>query len=381
MINNTEDGKLMHKPDKARRYVCDRAIRAAVMWIMNRITVRSRPAQVDFRGEDIERILLVRGLFRMGNAMLATPAISLLRYNFPTATIDFVGPRVTKKLFQNLPINRYFEIHRRWPMVCWSYLVLLYRLHRGNYDLALDASGSSAALGAFIVGFSGARFRIGIRGKWDRWFNIRVERPASVNKYTNLRDIMGSLRLQIPKLFPALMLSPADTAEAKKQIAGLISGGETPIVGIFIGGRQARGKRWPIANFVELATRLRVDGSRPIVFVGPEEKEFLVYLQSVLPDRIPVIFEPDIKRFASLVTNCHLFVACDSGPVHLACALRVRTVAIFLKRNFDRWGPPAELGRIVFRQHGVTMTNVLEACRLELSAFSDDRPVANIVNG
>ena len=30
-------------------------------------------------------------------------------------------------------------------------------------------------------------------------------------------------------------------------------------------------------------------------------------------------------------------------PVHLACALRVRTIAIFLKDNFDRWGPPQAL--------------------------------------
>jgi ADP-heptose:LPS heptosyltransferase len=307
--------------------------------------------------------------------------IGLLRRNFPAATIDFVGPSVTKRLFQNLPINRYYEIYRRFPKVCWSYVALLKRLQRRNYDLALDASGSSAALGSVIVGFSGARFRIGVRGKWDRWFNLAVERPSSVNKYATLPELIASLGLESSSLFPALALTAKDTVEGQKRVAALVSKRSGAIVGVFVGGRKSRGKRWPSANFVELATRLRAHGARPIIFVGPEEIDSLIYLQSVLAHRMPVVFEPDIKKFASLVANCHLFVACDSGPVHLACALPVRTVAIFLKNNFDRWGPPAELGRIVFHEGGVTVKDVLEACRLEFSALRDDHVVAKIVNG
>ena len=69
---------------------------------MNRITVSPGEEAINLRGQNIKKILLVRGLFRMGDSILATPAISLLRDNFPAATVDFVGPRVAKKLFQNL---------------------------------------------------------------------------------------------------------------------------------------------------------------------------------------------------------------------------------------------------------------------------------------
>lgn len=68
------------------------------MWVMNRITVGAREREPDLRGENIKKILLVRSLFRMGDSILATPAISLLRQNFPEATIDFVGPPVEEKL-------------------------------------------------------------------------------------------------------------------------------------------------------------------------------------------------------------------------------------------------------------------------------------------
>ena len=67
----------MDESHKAVRYFLDRAFRAGVMWVMNRITVGAREREPDFRGEEIKKILLVRSLFRMGDSILATPAISL----------------------------------------------------------------------------------------------------------------------------------------------------------------------------------------------------------------------------------------------------------------------------------------------------------------
>ena len=77
-----------------------------------------------------------------------------------------------------------------------------------------------------------------------------------------------------------------------------------------------------------------------VIFVGPEERELIRYFQQVLRERIPVVSESDPRGFAAMVANCDLFVACDSGPVHVACALGVRTVAIFLQNNFGRWVHP-----------------------------------------
>ena len=353
--------------NKAFRYRLDRKIRASVMWGMSWITHRSREERVDLQRQNIKRILLVRSIFRMGDSILATPAILLLRKNFPEAKIDFVGPRISKALFQNLPIDRHYEVYQSFPKVCWSYLVLLKRIRAAKYDLAIDVSGSSAALGSFIVGFSRARFCAGIRGKWDRWFNIRLPRPATKNKYGNLSELVASMGLESPRIFPRLILSPREMEEGRIRIRALRPSTERPIVGVFVGGRKTRGKRWPTENFLQLVVKLRGDGIKPIIFVGPEEKDLLWSFQEALRYRVPVVYEPDARAFASLVANCDLFVACDSGPVHLACALRVRTVAIFLKNNFDHWGPPAELGRIVYHKDAVSAESVFEGCCRELS--------------
>jgi heptosyltransferase-3 len=151
-------------------------------------------------------------------------------------------------------------------------------------------------------------------------------------------------------------------------------------VGIFVGGRKTRGKRWPKLHFVEVAAQLRSKGARIVIFVGPEERDLFEYFHNVLSFRSVVVFEPDPRSFAAMVANCDLFVACDSGPLHLACALRTRTIAIFLRRNFDRWGPLSSLAQIVYREDGASPELVVDACCSELanrSSRPEERKMAN----
>ena len=371
------------KTGKAIRYWLNRRIRALVMWMMKGLTPSSTEERVDLRRENIQRILLVRGTFRMGDSILATPAILLMRKTFPQAKIDFVGPRIAKELLQNLPIDHHYEVFQSFPKVCWSYLVLMKQVRAAKYDLALDVSGSSEALGSFIVGFSAARFRAGLRGKRDRWFNLRLAKPASKSRYARGPQLVAALGLESELLFPKLVLSAQEKAIGRQRIEtlvalnSLVAPAEAKIVGVFVGGRKSRGKRWEKENFLELATRLLADGVRPIIFVGPEERELLRYFTAALSRRTAVVCEPDARAFAGLVANCDLFLACDSGPIHLACALGIRTVAIFLKNNFNNFGPPSELARIVYREQGPSVDIVLQAYRAELAlATQADFPPA-----
>ncbi len=340
------------------------------MRVMGWLTRGAAELRVDLPREDVKTILLVRSTFRMGDSILATPAILLFRENFPTARIDFVGPVLSKALFQNLPLDHHYGLYRSFPKVLWSYVALLKRIRCGSYDLAVDVSGSNSAMGAFIVGFSGARFRVGLKGKWDRWCNVRLRRPTTINKYRNLPELIASMGLASQVTYPTLVLSSGEIEDGLKRMLTLIHQDHAPIVGVFVGGRKTRGKRWASENFAQLVSQLRACGMGPIIFVGPEERNLRAYFQKELRHRVPVVLEPNVRTFASLVANCDLFVACDSGPVHLACALRVRTIAIFLQNNFDRWGPPPVLARIVYDEEAVLPDAVLEACRQELTVTS-----------
>lgn len=354
------------------RYKVNKNIRTLATWITGLITSKSNEEQVDFQREPIRKILLVRASFRMGHSVLATPAVFLFRKNFPHARIDFAGPSISKPLFQNLPITNYYEIHQRFPKSCWAYLPFLKQIRSTKYDLAIDVSCSKSALGAFIVGFSGARFRVGLRGRWDDWFNVRLERPSETSKYRNLPAFVRSMGLQSEELRPSLSLSGDEKANGKRQLGILLEDRDPtgPIVGVFVGGRKSWGKRWPKENFMELIGDLHAQGAKVIVFGGPEEKDVRQYFDRALSGGAPFVFEPSPRKFAALVSACDLFVSGDSGPMHVACAIGVRTIAIFLLQyNCERWAPPSSVARLVDQSEGRTVKELIEVCRMEVDAW------------
>jgi heptosyltransferase-3 len=172
--------------------------------------------------------------------------------------------------------------------------------------------------------------------------------------------LVAALGLRSEPTFPAIVLSDAEKAEGRRRLvqAGVMSG---PIVGIFTGGRVSRLKRWPPENFIDLASALKTGCGNVALFVGPEEQALMPFFAQRLGSGIPVLFEPSVRGFAAMVAACALFVTGDSGPMHLACALRTRTVAIFQKADQRHWGPPPELARIVYRPGGATVEEVIEA--------------------
>ena len=346
-------------------YSLNNRIRNLAMRTMGSFKGRITEERADLSRERIEKILLVRATFRMGSSILATPAIFGFRSNFPSARIDIVGSPLSGSLLKNLPIDHCFSITRRFPHSSWAYLVLLKQIRSVGYDLAVDVSCSQSAMGSFIVGLSGARFRAGVEGKWDHGYNIRVPKPAEINKYRVLPAFLAALGLRTETGFPRLILSPGEREEGKAKLKSLIESNHGHVVGVFVGGRSRKGKGWPMAKFRQLIDGLDRHGVGVVVFFGPEEKKLMGPFGQTLGKNIPLIFEPSARSFAALVSNCAVFITWDSGPMHMACALGVRTIAIFPKSKPGRWGPPAEIAKTV--GHRASVEDILELALAELS--------------
>jgi ADP-heptose:LPS heptosyltransferase len=361
----TEENRL-NRP-KPFSYSLNDKMRILVMRMMALVTSRSKEERLDFGKERIERILLVRAIFRLGDSILATPAIFLFRRNFPHARIDFVGAPIAKVLYRNLPVDHLFTITKRFPDASWAYLALLKQIRSVGYDLAVDVSASKSAIASFIVGFSGARFRVGCRGKRDRWFNVRTSRPREKNKYRVLPAFLAAMGLETQEILPSLILTHFEKEEGKRRVGTLFGPCRDPVVGVFVGGRKILGKRWPMENFLKVTRALSRAGVKVIVFVGPEEKKLIRSFKQALEPAIPVVFEPSVRIFAAMVFNCQLFITSDSGPMHLACALGLRTIAVFQNPNFEHWRPPANLCRVLYEPGGILPEEVAKISLAELS--------------
>ncbi|TVM03258.1 MAG: hypothetical protein CV087_06145 [Candidatus Brocadia sp. WS118] len=347
-------------------YFLNKKIRGLIMRTINLFLCEVRKEQGALPKEQIKKILLVRANFRMGNVILATPSIFIFRENFPHAIIDFAGYPVSGLLYKYLPVDHHYSITRSFPGILWAYFSLLYKMRSMKYDLAVDVSCSQSMTSSFIVGFSGARFRAGARGKWDRWFNISIPRPSEINKYKVLPLFLHDMGMETHQVVPQLTLSPEEKEDGRRRIHALTGVNQAPVIGVFIGGRKSKGKKWPAENFLKLITALRAQEINIIVFFGPDEKRLMGFFEQSLGKGIPLVFEPSLRAFASMVSHCKLFIACDSGPMHLSCALGVRTIALFFKRNFNRWGPPPDMARIIYHPEGILVEDVLNVTVAEL---------------
>jgi ADP-heptose:LPS heptosyltransferase len=211
---------------------------------------------------------------------------------------------------------------------------------------------------------------VGLKGKWDQWFNVRINKQTEINKYKTLPNFLTSLGLECDSSVPSLPLFVSEIENGRSKLRSLLNGNSEkrtgkPITGVFVGGRKSWGKRWPVSNFCQVITALHRDSVNVVAFIGPEERDLSGDLCNALYPNIPVIAEPSLRKCAAMVSNCDLFVTGDSGPMHLAYALGTRTIAIFLYPNFDRWGPPAV--RIAYQSGGCSSEEVLRICREELA--------------
>lgn len=86
-------------------------------------------------------------------------------------------------------------------------------------------------------------------------------------------------------------------------------------------------KRWPIENFVEIAKRAHASGLQILALGSHAEQE----LGQALSEKANAIslFDFPIGELGPMIQQTSLYLANDSGPMHIARGLKIPTVAIF----------------------------------------------------
>jgi lipopolysaccharide heptosyltransferase I len=132
----------------------------------------------------------------------------------------------------------------------------------------------------------------------------------------------------------ATFLLRRPSAEADSFLAGQ----PTPFA-LYHPGAGRPEKTWGEARFAALAALLSADaGLSPVVSWGPGDEERVRRMAELLPGArvIPLLPPEGLARVAA---RASLFVAGDTGPLHLADALGVPTLALFGPTDPARNGP------------------------------------------
>lgn len=274
----------------------------------------------------VRRVLLVRANFRLGNLVLALPALPALRAALPDARIDVACGRGFASLLDGhpdvtevLPIDRQGLMH---PLRLWR---LVRRLRAARYDLVVDGGRGSSFLGAMLTRWSRARWRAASAGcRYEGCFNVFAPRTSRPHKLDMLVDMLNGLGIPPVDTTPRLHLRADERARASARLRewGVADG--RPLVGISMAGRSEKG--FPETQVAELANRLVGDGDAVVVFPGPEEQDRVPALRARLGEGVVVAPLLPIRDFAATVAACDALVTADSGPMHVAAAVGTRVV-------------------------------------------------------
>jgi ADP-heptose:LPS heptosyltransferase len=334
----------------------------------------------------LRRILLVSVSQRLGNTVLATAGVAALERALPEAELGFVGGSPAPALLEGFRLARVHALDRADPFLPWRLARLVAALRRERYDAAIHLGTATGSLGAFLVAASGAPHRIGVRRRdGNVFFTTAVEPPSARHKVDALLEYVRSLGVEALGE-RTLAFTAAERAEAARFLrealgvearaaapaggAGELSGAERGAgprapcapgpVALFVGSRVRKGKVWPLGCYAHVAEGLRARGVPTLVFLGPEERASEAEIRGAL-GAAHYLFEPDLRRVAAIVGACRAALAPDAGPMHLAIASGAPTLAVFVRANFDRWGPRPPRGDVVYDPEGARAGQALEA--------------------
>jgi len=276
--------------------------------------------------------IVVRTPNWIGDVVLALPMLESLKANDPEANIWLAAGSWVKDIFSEGDFAS--RIIPLGPMIQLRGLRRTSRTLRGHgfqRGILLTNSFSSA----FVFALAGIPERWGYRGDGRDFFLTRsVSRrggdpPAHmVHHYLRLLEGLG-LSVLPPEI--RLAVTPQEKDSAHRSLAALGANPERPLVILNPGAAFGPAKRWPPPRFAELARLLEERCGAQIVVTGSADDVALAdeIGARLLQKPLSLAGKTSLRELLGLISLASVFITNDTGPMHLANALRVPVVAIF----------------------------------------------------
>jgi len=290
--------------------------------------------------DSIRRVLVTR-LRWLGDVVMSTPMLEVLREALPQAQIEYLTAPAFAPALQGHPgCDRIHTLPLK-PGVRTT-LAVVRRLRSPRIDWVFDTLGNPRS--AVLVALSHPRHSVAPdRGLRTRLYEHQQqhrpgERSAVRHQLDMLTPLLGRVEVRPTSLFVA-----EEERQAVSERLGIERGAELVILhpGATRPERAWPSDRWPalIAELQSLALGAQV---RVITQPGWESAaQRIVDRASGDVERLPAL---DLRPLMALLTKASLYIGNDGGILHTAVALRVPTVGIFGPTLEDVWFPYGDWG-------------------------------------
>jgi heptosyltransferase-2 len=313
------------------------------------------------RTSRVER-LLVRGTNWVGDAVMSIPALREIRRRFPGARISLLVKPWVSDVYHHVDfideLILYEKEGRHRGLLGMRRLAG--DLRKRRFDLAILLQNAFEA--AVISYWAGIPLRLGYhrdaRGlllTHPVRLDPRVRLVHQAYYYLGILSGAGLIR-ERPWEDASYALDSIEIGVRDSDVAAahemLRAEGITPdqqVVGIHPGASYGGAKRWPARRFAEVADRLsRECGARILILGSPGEAPLARETASRMTGAATILAgRTTLGELMGIIRACRLFISNDSGPMHLAAALRVPQIAIFGSTSETATGPLSDLATVI----------------------------------
>jgi len=248
----------------------------------------------------------------LGDAVMTTPAIEnlLSQYNKPEITL--IGSFSSVEMLRNHPkVKKIIFLNKNY--------LKMYKIAKdlGNFDVFFSFRNSLRAKFFMLLVSSNIKYQ------FENNNNQNIHQVEKYNDFINLS-------LNINNLPEGLIIHHEKSV--KKEISDLYISQDLTL-GINPGASYGSAKRWYPEEFAELAAKLS-NKYNIIIFGGNGEKDIALDIEKLLIKKGISNYNnlagvTSISELVEHISNLDLFITGDSGPMHIAAALKVPTVSIF----------------------------------------------------
>jgi heptosyltransferase-2 len=274
----------------------------------------------------------------LGDTVMATPAIENLFNHFSDAQFSIVGSFVSVNIIKTNPkVTKVFLDDTKKST---SRLKAIKKLAQdiGEHDIAITFRNSFTS--AILFYYTGTKVRVGSKSGFRNILmsnSYKIDKSLhQVQKYNSLINQYLSTEYEAKKLKLYF-----DKYNYKKKT-----------IGINPGATYGSAKRWYPEEFAKVLVELSREYDI-VIFGGDSEKDIASDIEKILVNSKITNYQnlagkTSIYELVSRIAGLDMFVSNDSGPMHIAAAFDIPTVAIFgptRHEQTNQWQNP--YGKIV----------------------------------
>jgi heptosyltransferase-2 len=292
--------------------------------------------------------ILMRSPNWVGDSVLAIPAMKAVRARFPKAEITVLARPWVAGLFTSATfLDEVWKEGKPESLAGWSRLARDMRSRQ--FDLALLFPNSFES--ALMVYLARVPQRVGYARDGRKWMLTNWVWPPARERH------QVHYYLELAKAVSASIADPSISIEAaaseKEEARKLLAAEGVPPASRYIvlnpGAAYGSAKRWSEERFAELAALLARDTGFRIVIIGSDaERRIAEKIREQAQCETAILNgKTSLETLIGVLAESSLMITNDSGPMHIAAALGVPTVAVFGATNAAETGPYGPKTRIV----------------------------------